>query len=104
MGDDFEVEWLKERFAELERVLHGHTNILHEIVKEIAKMAINQQQFDADLTTLSTDVATLVDLVNQLVTKLQGGTVDLTNEDTAVKSDDSSVTTAIAAAKAALGQ
>jgi len=67
-------------------------------------MAVNQQQFDADLTTLSTDVATLVDLVNQLVAKLQGGTVDLTNEDTAVKSDDSSVQTAIAAAKAALGQ
>lgn len=96
--DAFEVEWFKEKFNE-------QHELLKLILKEIKIMAVDQATFDTDLTTLTTDVATLADLVTQLIAKIGTGTtpLDLTSEDTSVNTSDATVQASIAASKTALG-
>lgn len=80
-----------------------------KIQQEVVKMAVSQTQFDPDLTQLGTDFTTLVSLITQLITAYQAAVAaagtpdDLTNEDVAVKSMDSTVQTTIAQIQAALG-
>lgn len=71
-------------------------------------MSVSQTQFDPDQAKLIADIATLISLNSQLIAqnallKQQASTPDdLTNEDIANNTADTSVVAAIAASQAAL--
>jgi hypothetical protein len=73
-------------------------------------MAVDQKQLDTDLQILLANVAILINETNLLIAKTTGAqpapppAPDFTTEDTGINSANSSVTTAIAAAKAITGQ
>jgi hypothetical protein len=99
---------MTEQDAFLDFLKETISQLFTKIQQEVIKMAVSQTQFDPDLTQLGTDFTTLVSLVAQLITAYQaaltaaGTPDDLTNEDVAVKSMDSTAQTTIAQIQAAL--
>jgi len=73
---------------------------------EVTLMSVTQAQFDTDLTKQGADLTILLDLIPQLIAALNAAklqTADLTQEDTAINSQDASINTQTTAVRTALG-